>query len=122
MAKGFLMIGAMAALWLSTPLFLPPPPKLPIASANGIYVNACCEPIRLADGKLFVGGKSSAHYVIEQGKESPYLSPSSRVRVRDGAIEVDHHAIPETLTLWSGDLQLWDSDGEVYTFKRASAR
>lgn len=82
--KMALAVFAAAGLFFLYIALFPPPPA-PAGTVNGTYVNPCCQPIRFADGKLYLGDKWIASYVVKRGKRGPYIAPDAAVWVgKDG--------------------------------------
>jgi hypothetical protein len=111
--------GAMAYIALTDP------PRLPVGTADGFYVNACCGSFRLQNGQI-----SSDHrymnYVIETDKGGAYVLPSRYVGVRNGnVLEFDRGRGPLKLRLddqqHPRQVELYGRDGTVFAFTRSGA-
>jgi hypothetical protein len=95
---GALVVLIVAALWLF--LIFSAEPKLPLASANGQFENACCGVIALSNGELSVNRHQSVRYVIEQDKVGAYVFPEALVSVLGGnQVQVDRGRTPLKLRL-----------------------
>jgi len=59
-------------------------PKLPISSADGSFVNACCDTLLLKNGYILMSPDQTIRYSVEQDKVGPYVIPTWFVGVLDG--------------------------------------
>lgn len=75
-----LIIGA-AAFWLTRPS--PPTPR----SVDGVYVSACCDPVRLENGVLIAGAQRVPFRLVMM-KFGLVAYPARAVSVRDGHVIV----------------------------------
>ncbi|WP_428333139.1 hypothetical protein [Novosphingobium sp.] len=97
-------------------------PQLPLALANGSYVNECCGRLTLKNGRMIVGVEEVS-YVVESDKEGPYVLPTFYVGAasggyvvrRDGQplkLRLDNEAHPTTVELMD------DTGGSIFSFHR----
>ena len=54
--------------------------------ANGSYVNACCAPLLLHDGKLATANRAT-NYVVSESKFGNQITVAAGIGVRNGAVE-----------------------------------
>lgn len=73
-------------------------PKLPIAAANGSFVNADVGTLVLKDGRMTVG-RRYANYVLETDKVGAYVLPNAYVAVSERGFVVDQQGYPLKLRL-----------------------
>ena len=76
------MIFVLGLIWLVSPRSLPPSQ----AWANGTYVNPCCDPLILRDGR-FATGSAVAHYTVSDDKRGFYIELDRGVGVRGRTVE-----------------------------------
>uniref|UniRef100_UPI0025CC1A00 hypothetical protein n=1 Tax=Sphingomonas sp. TaxID=28214 RepID=UPI0025CC1A00 len=60
------------------------PPRLPVGTADGTYVNPCCGSLKLHNGQMVFGRGQMVSYVVEHDKVSRYVLPSLYVGVWSG--------------------------------------
>jgi hypothetical protein len=98
------------------------PPRLPVGTADGTYVNSCCGSVKLHNGQMVFGRGQMVSYVVEHDKVSRYVLPKSYVGVWNGkAVQADRSASPLKLRL--GDATRPESIGllsqsAAFDFKR----
>ncbi|GEM_PF-1642207 len=106
------LLFAFGAIWLAMPRYKPPPRNW----ADGTYVNICCAPLVLRDGKATAEDRATS-YVVEQGKIGMELSVPQGIGVRQGKVEFSEsnvlarflgprtatHGKPEALRLFGVD-------------------
>ena len=54
--------------------------------ANGTYVNACCAPLLLHDGKLITENRAT-NYIVSESKFGNQITVTAGIGIRNGAIE-----------------------------------
>jgi hypothetical protein len=65
------------------------PRHVPVSQswANGSYINACCAPLILHDGKLITANRATK-YVVSESKFGNQITVAAGIGVRNGAVEI----------------------------------
>ena len=121
MILGYAAWGAYAISLFTMPLSAP---QLPIALANGSYVNECCGRLILENGMMRVGTQEVS-YVIESDKEGPYILPAFYVGAASGGYVVRRNGLPLKLRLDNEAhpvaVELMDdTGGGIFSFHRSN--
>lgn len=65
------------------------PRHVPVSQswANGTYINACCAPLILHDGKLTTANRAT-NYVVSESKFGNQITVAAGIGVQNGAVEI----------------------------------